>query len=167
MPFYIEVIRNQNVVIVYGKDSDNQYTKVVKVFVASVGRNGKTPTGTFKTTRGYEWHALIGGVYGQYSTQIKGSYLFHSVPYYSKNKGNLEWEEYNKLGTAASAGCVRLAVRDAKWIYDNIGNGTTVKIYDGNLPSGVSKPSAIKISSSSPNKGWDPTDPDSNNPWKK
>ena len=60
-----------------------------------------------------------------------------------------------------------MTVRDAKWIYDNIANGTTVKIYDGSLPSGVTKPSATKISSSSPNKGWDPTDPDPNNPWRK
>ena len=60
-----------------------------------------------------------------------------------------------------------MAVRDVKWIYDNIASGTTVKIYDGSLPSGVSKPSAIKIPSDSPNRGWDPTDPDPNNPWKK
>ena len=54
-----------------------------------------------------------------------------------------------------------------KWIFDNISDGTTVRIYDGSLPSGVTKPSAQKISSSSNNKGWDPTDPDPNNPWRK
>ena len=167
MPYYIEVIRNQNVVVVYGKDSNNKYTKIVKVFVASVGRNGKTPKGTFKTTKGYKWGSLINGVYGQYTTRITGSYLFHSVPYYSKNKGDLEWQEYNKLGSAVSAGCVRLTVKDAKWIYDNVASGTTVKIYDGNLPNGVTKPTAPKIASNSKNKGWDPTDPDPANPWKK
>ena len=60
-----------------------------------------------------------------------------------------------------------MTVKDVKWIYDNIENGTTVKIYDGSLPSGVKKPSTIKIDRNSPNKGWDPTDPDSKNPWKK
>ena len=166
-PYYIEVIRNQNVVIVYGLDENKEYTKIVKVFVASVGRNGKTPTGTYKTTRGQVWGALIGGVYGQYSTRIVGSILFHSVPYYSTNKGDLEWEEYNKLGTAASAGCVRMTVRDVKWIFDNVSSGTTVRIYDGSLPKGVTKPSAPKIPTNSPNKGWDPTDPDPKNPWNK
>ena len=165
MPYYIEVIRNQNIVIVYGLDSNKEYTKVVKVFVASVGRSGKTPVGTFKTTKGLTWGSLIGGVYGQYSTRIVGSILFHSVPYYSKNKGDLEWEEYNKLGTAASAGCVRMTVRDVKWIFDNVASGTTVRIYDGSIPSGITKPSAPKISGDSPNRGWDPTDPDINNPW--
>ncbi len=166
-PYYIEVIRNHNIVIVYGLDSNNEYTKIVKVFVCSVGLNGKTPTGTFKTSDKASWGSLVGGVYGQYYTRIKGNILFHSVPYFKKSKSNLEWEEYNKLGSAASKGCVRLSVRDVKWIYDNCPKGTTVKIYDGTIPKGVSKPSAIKISADSPNKGWDPTDPDKNNPWKK
>ena len=60
-----------------------------------------------------------------------------------------------------------MTVRDVKWIFDNCPSGMTVKIYDGNLPAGVSKPSAPKISGNSLNKGWDPTDPDPNNPWNK
>ena len=166
-PYYIEVIRNQNVVIVYGLDENKQYSKIVKVFVCSAGKGNNTPTGTFKTSSGHVWGSLFGGVYGQYSTRITGHILFHSVPYYSKNKGDLEWEEYNKLGTKASAGCIRMTVRDVKWIYDQVADGTTVRIYDGNLPSGVTKPSAPKIPADSPNKGWDPTDPDPNNPWNK
>ncbi len=167
-PYYIEVIRNHNVVIVYGLDSNNQYTKIVKVFICSVGKaTSKTPTGTFTTSDKSSWGWLVGNLYGQYYTRITGSILFHSVPYTKKSKDSLEWDEYNLLGTAASKGCVRMTVRDVKWIYDNCPRGTTVKIYDGNLPSGVVKPTAQKISGDSPNKGWDPTDPDKNNPWKK
>ena len=166
-PYYIEVIRNHNIVVVYGLDSNNEYKRIIKVFICSVGLNGKTPTGTFKTSDKSSWGWLVGNVYGQYYTRITGSILFHSVPYFKKAKNQLEWEEYNKLGTSASKGCVRLTVRDAKWIYDNCKKGTSVKIYDGNIPQGVSKPSSIKIDSSSPNKGWDPTDPDPNNPWNK
>ncbi len=167
-PYYIEVIRNQNVVIVYGLDSNNKYTKIVKVFTCSVGKsNTQTPVGTFKTSDKAKWGWLVGNLYGQYYTRIVGSILFHSVPYTKKAKNTLEWDEYNKLGSAASKGCVRLSVRDVKWIYDNCPRGTTVKIYDGKLPSGVSKPSTIKIDGSSPNRGWDPTDSDQNNPWKK
>ncbi len=83
------------------------------------------------------------------------------------DKSQIEWEEFNKLGEPASQGCIRMTVADVKWIYDNCGNGVTVKIYDGNLPNGVVKPTAPKIDGSSPNKGWDPTDPDINNPWNK
>ena len=167
-PYYIEVIRNQNVVIVYGLDSNKEYTKIVKVFICSVGKsNSKTPLGTFKTQDKASWGWLVGNLYGQYYTRITGSILFHSVPYTKKAKNTLEWDEYNKLGSPASKGCVRMTVKDVKWIYDNCPRGTTVKIYDGNLPKGVSKPSVNKINGDSPNKGWDPTDPDKNNPWKK
>jgi hypothetical protein len=164
-PYSVHVLRNQNVVIVYGLDKNNKYTKIIKTFVCSVGKSNWTPTGTFKTSDKAKWGRMKGNVYAQYYTRISGHYLFHSVPYFTKNKGDLEWEEYNKLGSGASLGCVRLAVKDAKWIYDNISRGTTVKIYDGDLPSGVTKPSAIKIDGNNPNKGWDPTDPDSKNPW--
>ena len=166
-PYYTEVIRNQNTIIVYGLDSNNEYTKIIKVMPCSVGRSGQdTPTGTFTTSDKYRWGGLYGGVWGQYSTRIVSDILFHSVPYYSRNPSDLEWEEYNKLGSPASLGCVRMTVRDVKWLYDNCPSGMTVKIYDGALPNGVSKPSAPKIDGSSPNRGWDPTDPDSNNPWK-
>jgi hypothetical protein len=71
------------------------------------------------------------------------------------------------LGSTASHGCVRLNVADAKWIYDNCKSGTKVTIYDSSDPGPLGKPSTIKISSSSPYRGWDPTDPDSSNPWQK
>ena len=163
-PYYIKINRLQNVVMVYGLEN-GEYSKLVKTFVCSTGT--ATPTGTFKTTDKYTWRALVGGVYGQYATRITGSILFHSVPYFTQSKSNLEYEEYNKLGTKASKGCIRLSVIDSKWIYDNCPKGTTVTIYDSNSLDGITKPSPIKIDVNNPNKGWDPTDPDPNNPWKK
>ena len=50
---------------------------------------------------------------------------------------------------------------DSKWIYDNCALGTTVTIFQGSSKDDpLGKPSAMKIST-----GWDPTDPDSKNPW--
>ena len=166
LKYYTEIIRNQNTVIVYELDENKEYTKIARVFPCSTGRNGRTPTGIFYSTKGSNWGSLMGGVWGQYYTVITGSILFHSVPYYTKSKDNLEWEEYNKLGNFASAGCVRVAVIDAKWLFDNCPSGMKIKIYDGELPAGVSKPVALKIDGNSPYRGWDPTDPDPNNPWK-
>ncbi len=165
-PYSIDVIRNQNVVIVYGLDSSGNYSNVVQVFTCSTGRNNNTPTGDFSTTRGGVWGALYGGVWGQYTTRIVSDILFHSVPYFSRDKAALEWEEYNKLGTQASMGCVRLTVRDAKWIFNNCPNGTPVHIFDGDLPNGISKPDTIYIDGNNSNRGWDPTDDDSSNPWR-
>lgn len=168
-PYYIEVNRQQNVVIVYSKDRNDNYTNIVKVFVASTGAPGaETPLGVFTTSDRYETLYLVGNVWGHYTMRITGPIFFHSVPYFTKGApwDNLEYLEYNKLGSGASAGCVRLTTSDAKWIYDNIGYGTTVKIYDSvTLPAGVVKPSAVKIDENNPNRGWDPTDPDPNNPW--
>lgn len=175
--YYIKVNTIQNVVMVYTKDDNGEYTKLVKTFVASVGATNsdgksKTPLGKFTTGAKYEQLALKGGVVGHYTVQIYKAIWFHSVPYYTKpdkqgNWNNLEYEEYNKLGQRASAGCVRLAVRDSKWLYDNIPKGTTVEVYESDtLPAGVTKPSAIKIDITDEEKrGWDPTDTNPNSPW--
>ncbi|MDO4760246.1 MAG: L,D-transpeptidase [Candidatus Saccharibacteria bacterium] len=167
--YYIEVNREQNVVIVYSRDQSGNYSNIAKVFVASTGaEDSPTILGTYTVSDRYESLFLVGNVWGQYALRIDGAYFFHSVPYFSKGDpwDDLEYLEYNKLGSGASAGCVRLAAIDAKWIYDNIEYGTVVKIYDSpTLPAGVTKPSAIKIDENSPNRGWDPTDPDPRNPW--
>ena len=168
--YYIKVNRQQNVVIVYSQDRNGDYSNIAKVFVSSTGApDSETPLGTYTISDRYEALYLVGDVWGHYAVRISGPYFFHSVPYFSKGDpywNDLEYLEYNKLGNGASAGCVRLAAADAKWIYDNVSYGTTVEIYDSDtLPSGVVKPPAIKIDENNPNRGWDPTDPDPDNPW--
>ncbi|MBO7520550.1 MAG: SH3 domain-containing protein, partial [Clostridia bacterium] len=167
-PYLIKVNRAQNMLIIYKKDDNGEYTVPVKAMVCSVGRAGhETPKGTYKLSDKYTWGCLSGNVWGQYVTRITGPYLFHSVPYFTRNKGNLEYEEYNKLGQAASKGCVRLCVADAKWIFDNCAKGTTVTIYDSSEPEPLTKPTPVTIDTNDGRKGWDPTDPDKENPWKK
>lgn len=164
-PYYIKVNRKQNVVTVYALDDNGYYTVPIKAMVCSVGANNATPTGTFTTSDKHEWSALVGGVYGQYAYRINGQIMFHSVPYYTKDKGNLESEEYNKLGTAASLGCVRLSVSDAKWLYDNCPSGTIVTIYDSDSAGPLGKPAAEVLDLEDERSCWDPTDPDEDNPW--
>ncbi len=167
--YCIAVNTAQNIVIVYSKDSDGNYTKPYKAFVASCGLDSSpTKLGTYYTKVKYRWRPLNGNVYGQYATRIDGPYLFHSVPYKEQSADSLKWEEYNKLGNRASEGCVRLSVADAKWIYDNCELGTCVYLYsDASKQEPMAKPSAQKIPENSPNRGWDPTDPSSDNPWNK
>lgn len=166
-PYLIRVNRLCNVVTVYAQDEAGNYTVPVRAMTCSVGLNGGTPTGVFKTSTKYAWRALYGNVYGQYAYRIKGPILFHSVPYLvNGDKGSLEYDEYNKLGEAASMGCVRLAVCDAKWLMDSCPAGTTVEIYDDPNPGPLGKPNPYRINVSSPCRGWDPTDPDGANPWR-
>ena len=161
-PYQLEVVRNQCTVLVYGLDKSGEYSILHHAFVCGPGQT--TPIGTFRTPFKAAWHPLQ-GCWGQYCTQIVGNYLFHSSPYNSPNKNDLSYRLYNQLGTVCSHGCVRLTVAEAKWIYDNCPLGTTVKIYNASsLP--VPKPSAPWLDITSPNRGWDPTDPDPANPWR-
>ncbi len=166
--YRLEVNCEQNVVNVYEKDENGEYKNCVKVMLCSVGF--ATPTsGTYSLKKygGWEWKGLQGDVYGQYATQITGNILFHSVPYTEKyNNASLEYWEYDKLGTSASLGCIRLTVKNAKWIYDNCASGTKVYFYRDSNPGPLGKPSERKISGDSEVNSWDPTDPNSDNPWK-
>lgn len=164
-PYLLKVNRKQNIVIAYAKDDNGDYTKPYKAMVCSVGLDGATPTGTYTTSDKYTWRLLSGNVYGQYATRITGHILFHSVPYFTQSKSDLEYDEYNKLGQPASLGCIRLSVADAKWIYDNCPKGTTVTIYDSDQKEPLEKPTPIHIDTNDSRRVWDPTDPDSNNPW--
>ena len=166
-PYYIKINVQANVVTVYKKDANGAYTVPVKAIVCSTG--SATPGSGKYSLHGKKrrWANLNGGVYGQYTTNIVGGILFHSVPYAVKgDPASLIGRYYDKLGTRASAGCIRLTTIDAMWIYNNISAGTTVEFYSSSNPGPLGKPSARKIVGSKyPN--WDPTDPDSRNPWKK
>lgn len=164
-PYLIKVNRKQNIVIIYEKDESGKFTVPVKAMICSVGLENNTPLGIFNTTNRYEWRPLYNGVYGQYGTRVVGDIMIHSVPYFTMDKSDLEYEEYNKLGEPASLGCIRLEVKNVKWIYDNCPIGTTVIIYDSDESEPLARPTAAKIDPDDPSRGWDPTDPDENNPW--
>ena len=162
--YYLKVNYKANVVTAYTKDNSGEYTVPAKAMLCSTGT--ATPTsGVYKMSNKYRWHQLNGGVYGQYCSRITGHILFHSVPYQYQDKGSLEWWEYDKLGTKASAGCIRLTVADALWIYSNCPSGTYVEFYASSDPGPLGKPTAKKISSNEKCRNWDPTDPLSANPW--
>ena len=163
--YYVIVNYSSNVVTVYEKDAEGNYTVPVKAMVCSTG--SATPRGgVYKLKRSrYRWRALFGNVYGQYAVPIVGNILFHSVPYTTNgDPSSLEYWEYDKLGTTASAGCIRLTVADAIWIYSNCGTGTQVE-FSASAANPLGKPSARKISGYTDLRGYDPTDPISSNPW--
>lgn len=101
---------------------------VVKKFVCSAGRDdSETPTGIFAVSgrgRSFFNAGIQEGAF--YWTRFYGDYLFHSIPF-DENYKTLP-AEAAKLGTAASHGCIRLSLADAKWIYDYIPDGTRVTI---------------------------------------
>ncbi|MBQ9983319.1 MAG: L,D-transpeptidase family protein [Lachnospiraceae bacterium] len=154
--YLIRVNRTACCVTIYAKDGKKGYTIPVVAFICSTG--GPTPTGTFSIKSRMRWHTLFGPCWGQWCEHIVDNILFHSVPYLRPNDNrSLDVKEYNKLGTMASHGCIRLKAGDAKWIYDNCKTGTKVIIYNNDKnPGPFDKPKLKKIKAS---HTWDPTDP--------
>ena len=170
--FYVKVNCQTNTVTVYEKDKDGKYTVPYMAMVCSSGLDAEGPdmaTTLGEYTIGYQWEwlDLVGGVSGMYVTQFNGDYLFHSVPYTERgNHGSLQPGEFDKLGSDASHGCIRLMVNDARWIYNNASDIEAVLTYNSPDPGPLGKPQAPKIGDSK-YPGWDPSDPAEGNPWNK
>ena len=160
-PYRIDINRTCCTITVYARDGGNGYIIPVIAMACSVGVMTpalETPTGDYQTHFKQRWRELMGPSYGQYVTCIMPNYgiHFHSVAGYRMSSHNLSYTDYNMLGQPASHGCVRLCVRDAKWIYDYMPIGTWVHIYDSSYPGPFGKPATIKIT---PDMDYDPTDP--------
>lgn len=180
--FYIEVNRAACVVTIYMyNDETNKYDIPVKTCSVCVGsdiwtvagtgglheKSAYTPIGTYSVcTNGQSvkytmkpMHEPDGStVYARWATHIVGNVYFHSIAVGTQSHYALPAVTYNKLGRPASAGCIRMAVADAKWIYDYTSTGNTVKIVKGSTkkPGPLGKAKTIKV------KGginYDPTDP--------
>lgn len=138
----------------------------LQVFACSTGAKGNTTVGTYKTSDYYEWRLMMGNCWSRYAVRFNRGELMHSVPYYKRTPDSLEYRQYNRLGTPASAGCCRLALVDAKWIYENTVPGTTVQvIQDPSFVFPLTR-GIIKIDESDlAKRGWDPTDVDPRNPY--
>ena len=167
-PYFLRVNCQTNTITVYAKDENGEYTVPCRAMICSTGADGGTPLGTYRLSGNrWEWLSLVGGVQGRFNTQIFGDYLFHSVPYLERyNNGSLQPGEFDKLGTACSHGCIRLQICDAMWIYYNLWDIGGVEIYNSPDPGPLGTPTAPKIDQSE-FPGWDPTDPDEENPWLK
>lgn len=165
--YLVKVNRARSFTVVYALDAEGEFTVPVIEFVNSTGINNKTTEGEFTIYKKHRWQPMFGKVYTQYAVRFRTHVMFHS-PYYTKKNDNsaLKWTEFNKLGQQASSGCVREATVDSKWLYDHCKLGTKVIVYDDPNESGpFDMPRTVTIPDDSPYRGWDPTDPDPNNPW--
>ena len=119
--YLILVNRSTHTVNIFQGSQGNWST--IKTFSCTDGV--ATPNGTF-TLGGRTYHfGEEKGYTCWYARTITGDILFHSVLYYP-NTFNLQ---DGRLGITASHGCIRLALENAKYIYDEIPSGTKVVIY--------------------------------------
>ena len=170
-------IGTQSVVAYLAKDGEWIQERIM---ICSTGRNKElTPRGTFAIVRQYLYKKMgeVDGenVYSQYASRITGSYLFHSVPIGGKKRYSQEYGKkqmfvkyYERLGSFASGGCVRLRCIDAYWIYMNCPVGTAILITDDSGPTPPTPPKLIyeePYMDAKHEYGWDPSDPDPENPY--
>ena len=129
-PYKAYVDTEKNRVYIFQWNGE-QYKECVKTFICSCGRKS-TPTikGTFQATgHAGEWYHMVkSGCWVRYAYIIDGGYFFHSVLFSYEGDPTPTSTSVNNLGSNASHGCVRLAVEDAKWIYENCLPGMTVVI---------------------------------------
>ena len=132
--YCVEVDVTNQITTVY-RNTDR---RIVRQMICSTGIENYTPLGTFKMekprpqTDRVEWYYITKyKCYVKFASRIKGSILFHSVPYAQKDMSTIDLDALEQLGTKASHGCIRLLWEDARWISEHCPAGTTVKIFNG------------------------------------
>ena len=125
---------NSQIVTVWSLDENNEYNVMERAMLCSSGKSGTpTPKGEHVLNgRKARWcYFPKWGDYARYWTRINAQVAFHSPIYREASYDALKKASYKALGWKASHGCVRLALEDAKWIYDNAEAGTVVDVrYD-------------------------------------
>lgn len=105
------------------RGSQGHWSKVGKWDVSCGKPSTPTVRGVYSVSgRGY---AFGHGYTAYWYTSWNGPYLFHSILY---NEGSMSVLD-GRLNHHISGGCVRMEIGRAKWIHDNIPDGTTVVTY--------------------------------------
>ena len=140
--YYILLDLKNQIITVFEKDSEGEYTKIVRRFLCSSGSNTPddpedpedigtpTPTGIYKIGGRERFGEFTNfrGTFARYWTQVVGNIYFHSVMFSKRDINTLQSGAYGGLGSPRSHGCVRLYVEDAKWLYYYACPGTTIKV---------------------------------------
>lgn len=146
--YYILLDTVNQIVTVYEKDDEGEYTRIVRRFLCSTGRtelNTKDPKDVATPTPSGIWKiggrerfgrfANFSGEYARYWTQIVENVYFHSIMFSRRSVNALQSYPYRHLGENVSHGCVRLYVEDAKWLYYYACPGTVINVSTTEKPN--------------------------------
>ena len=125
---YIIIVDRAHFTVKVYKGSKGDWTET-KSWICATGKSS-TPTtpGLQKIT--YKAEYFDSGYARLYwASGLSTGRLFHSVQYYASSPTRPGRIYDGTLGRAVSNGCIRLAIQNAKWIYDNCPVNTTVYIY--------------------------------------
>lgn len=136
----IEIDLTNQIATVYGVYSDGTTKPIMSEFVSTARKGKTTPTGSFKIQGAsggrkakLRTAKMSGGKsYAEFLVRFHGAKCMHTVPYKKRQKtGHVNKTEFNKLGTPASSGCVRMPWILASYIYNSCPVGTPVKVFKG------------------------------------
>ncbi len=142
--YYIIVDKQWQLTLVYKRIDDGtkfgkpDYDQPVRYMRCSTGNPDKeygheTTSGIWDIEVPKErFYQFVNLEAAQYLTLIHSRTYFHSI-LYKKNYDLSTFlrSSYDELGKKASHACIRLTVPDSRWIWYNIGYGTTCEIRDG------------------------------------
>ncbi len=131
VPYRIDVSIADQRVYVYERTEAGEY-ELVQTFICSTGMGNSTPRGYFLD--GFPvnvWHHFEKfDCWAKYSYVIEGDIMFHSVLFDKDDTETLRENSLYALGQKASHGCIRLKVKDARWIFQNCKRGTAAIVID-------------------------------------
>ncbi|MBA4348043.1 MAG: hypothetical protein C0413_04245 [Clostridiales bacterium] len=139
--YYILLDLRNQIVTVFERDENGEYTRIVRRFLCSSGRTDvdeadpedeatPTPRGIWKIggRERFGKFANFSSSYARYWVQIVGSIYFHSILFTKRSIDAMNRQAYKEMGNKVSHGCVRLYVEDARWLYYYACPGTTIEI---------------------------------------
>ena len=129
LPYRVEVSIDKQRVYVYELQESGDY-ELIHTFLCSTGLGNTTPRGIYLDGGPVNvWHHFSKfDCWARYSFEIDGDIMFHSVIYSERNTDTLRESSLYGLGNKASHGCVRLAVKSAKWLFEHCAPGSLVII---------------------------------------
>ena len=132
--YRIRINVSKNIAVISTVDGTSENGRTIKAFHIAVNKNIKT--GSTVISEKAEWRKLDNNGYAHYSSRLDNSEYTCSTAYFTKTIGNMNIDEYNKIGTSLTYGSIFMAPADAKWIYNNCGINTSVEILsDFDIPS--------------------------------
>ena len=129
LPYRVEVSIDDQRVYVHALNDSGEY-ELVQTFICSTGLGNATPRGIFLDGGPVNvWHHFSKlDIWARYSFEVEGNIMFHSVLYDKKDTDTLREGSLYALGQKASHGCIRLKVKDARWLFEHCRRGSLVII---------------------------------------
>ena len=152
--YMLAINKSKNYLIVYKMDATGEFTNIFQIFRCSVPQS--LATGETSITDKFIWKMFDSNVYGHYTVQFGNNAYLHSVPYTKQDTMTLIVSAYNNLGKSSSVGSVALTAADAKWIYENCGLNTKVKVYEDSTENFDNRLS--ELTTLAADAKYDPTD---------